>query len=138
MKYITAILKVTICVLIVCPAGAMAQAASSPTSASSSVAAPAGVDGPILQKALEANAKGDCPADLMGPGLLEACHQQIAVIQPMLTAKGKITKLDFLGFQQFPGGQAEMWRVTYEHGSQVWGINVGSDGKIAGMGTRDQ
>jgi hypothetical protein len=55
----------------------------------------------------------------------------------MLTAKGKITKLDFLGFQSFPGGQAEMWRVTYEHGSQVWGIYVGPDGKIAGMGTHD-
>ncbi len=136
MKY--AALKMTLCVLALCPVGAMAQAASSSTSASSSAAAPAGVDGPILQKALEANARGDCPADLMGPELLNACHQQIAAIQPMLTAKGKITKLDFLGLQQFPGGQAEMWRVTYEHGSQVWGIAVGPDGKIAGMGTRDQ
>jgi hypothetical protein len=69
----------------------------------------------------------------MGQGLLDACHQQIAAIQPMLTAKGKITKLEFLGMQ----GQAEMWRVTYEHGAQVWGIYVGPDGKVEGMGTQD-
>jgi len=133
MKSVAATLKIALCVLAFCPVGALAQA----TAGSASASAPAGADGPILQKALEANAKGDCPADLMGPGLLDACHQQIAVIQPMLAAKGKITKLEFLGLQQFPGGQAEMWRVTYEHGSQVWGIGVGPDGKIAGMGTHD-
>jgi len=132
MKTAATILKITLCVLAFAPAGAMAQ-----SSASASSVASAGVDGPMLQKALEANAKGECPADLMGPGLLDACHQQIAMIKPLLAAKGKITKLDFLGTQDMQGTTVEMWRVTYEHGSQVWGIAVGPDGKISGMGTHD-
>jgi hypothetical protein len=133
MKFVTATLSITLFVLACGPAGAVAQSVPAPANASSSASAPTGADGPILQKALEANAKGDCPADLMGAGLLDACHQQIAGIQPMLTAKGKITKLDFLGMQ----GQGEMWRVTYEHGTQIWGIYVGPDGKIDGMFTHD-
>lgn len=133
MKNVNAILKIGFCVLALSPAGVMAQTASTSTSASASSSAPAGVNGPILQKVLEASAKGECPADLMGQGLLDACHQQIAAIQPMLTAKGKITKLEFLGMQ----GQGEMWRVTYEHGTQVWGIFVGPGGKVEGMGTQD-
>ncbi len=133
MKIVTTALSTTLFILACCPAAPLAQTAPASASASAAASAPTGVDGPILQKALEANAKGDCPADLMGAGLLDACHQQIAGIQPMLTAKGKITKLDFLGMQ----GQGEMWRVTYEHGAQIWGIYVGPDGKIAGMFTHD-
>ena len=125
MRTVAAILKMTICVLALCPAAAMAQPA-----------APAGADGAILRKALEANAKGDCPADLMSPGLLAACQQQIAAIQPMLTAKGKITRLEFLG-PQGPDGRGELWLVVYEHGAQLWGIAVGPDGKIAGMFSHD-
>lgn len=134
MKTIVTPLKLCVCLLAFFPAGAMAQAAAGSASASSAAASAAtGANGPLLQKAIEANAQGTCPADLMGPELLAACQQQIAGIHPMLTAKGKITKLDFLGTQ----GQAEIWRVTYEHGDQVWGIAVGSDGKIAGMWTHD-
>lgn len=133
MKNIYTILKMSFCVVAFCPAGVMAQTVSSSTSASASSSAPAGANGPILQKVLEASAKGECPADLMGQGLLDACHQQITAIQPMLTAKGKITKLEFLGVQ----GQGEMWRVTFEHGTQVWGIFVGPGGKVEGMGTQD-
>ncbi len=136
MKNVTAVLQLSLCVFAFCPAGAIAQAAATSSSASSS-AAPVGQDGAILQKAIEANARGECPADLMGPGLLDACHQQIAAIQPMLIAKGKITKLDFLGSQQMQGMPLEMWRVNYEHGTQNWGIVVGPDGKIAGMFTHD-
>jgi len=131
MRTIAAILKMTFSVLALCPAAAMAQAVPSASSA-----APAGADGAILQKALEANAKGECPADLMGAGLLAACQQQISAIQPMLATKGKITRLEFLG-PQGPDGQAELWLVVYEHGAQLWGIAVGPDGKIAGMGTHD-
>ena len=132
MRHVAAILKMTLCVLAFCPAAAMAQAAASATSS-----APAGADGALLQKALEANARGDCPADLMGADLLVACHQQISVIQSMLSAKGKITRLEFLGTQQGPGGQAETWLVVYERGAQLWGVSVGPDGKIAGMFSRD-
>jgi len=132
MKIAATLFKVTFCLLAFSPAGAIAQATLSASSA-----APAGADGSVLQKAIEANAKGECPADIMGQGLLDACHQQIAAIQPMLTAKGKITKLDFLGTKQIQGTPVEMWRVTYEHGTQAWGIVVGPDGKIAGMFTQD-
>ena len=135
MKRIATLVTLSLCALALSPAAAIAQTTAT-TSASAS--APTGADGPFLQKALEANMKGECPADLMAPALLAACQQQIAAIQPMLSAKGKITKLDFLGVESFPGGQAETWRVNYEHGTpQVWKIAVGADGKIAGMFSHD-
>jgi len=91
----------------------------------------------IKMGAFEAGAKGDCPTDLMEQGLLDACRQHIAVIGPQVAANGKIIKLDFLGWQSSIGNPAELWRVTYEHGTQIWSIDVWLDGKIHYMFSRD-
>jgi len=132
MKHVAVLLTLTAGLLALGPAAALAQSA-----AGASAAAPAGADGVLLQKALEANAQGNCPADLMAADLRTACLQQIVDIQPMMSAKGKITRLEFLGAQTNPAGQVETWLVVYEHGAQLWTISVGPDGKISGMFSKD-
>ena len=65
MRHIAVLLTLTAGLLASGPAPALAQSA-----ASASAAAPAGADGVLLQKALEANAQGNCPADLMAADLI--------------------------------------------------------------------
>lgn len=135
MKKTVVFMTLSVAFLAAFPNPVLAQNGAASSSSSSGSA---GVDGPILRKALEAYAQGECAADMLGPQLLDACQQQISVLKSMIGSKGHITDLEFLGSKAIPGGQAEMYRVTYEHGSQIWGIAMGPDGKVAGMGTHDQ
>lgn len=85
------------------------------------------------EEVLESNATGQCPASPMTPALVFICRRHIAALKLTLAAKGKITKLDFIGFQQFTGGQAESWRVTFAHGSQMRTIYLARNSMAAGL-----
>ena len=100
----------------------------------SAAGAESGANRAMLERALNASAKGECPADIMGPTLRGACLQQMPSLGQRLAALGPITKADFMGVQQMPAGpQVEVYRVIHANGSMLWSINVGSDGKIQAL-----
>ena len=87
----------------------------------------------ILRQALEASARGECPADIMSPSLHDACMQQMPALGEDAKAFGAIQSIAYLGMKA-PGPGAppvENYRVTFAHGALNWLINTGADGKIA-------
>lgn len=84
----------------------------------------------LLVQALEASAKGNCPAAIMSPLLLGACESQMPNMGNMLGQKGKIVSTKYLGNQATPNGPAEVFLVSFDKGKMTWMINTGSDGKI--------
>ena len=81
-------------------------------------------DGELKEKVIgviEANARGECPEELMAPVLLSACEQQIDGIQKGLKKMGAIEKAQYKGIERLQNGiDAEVYQVTFEHGSMVW------------------
>jgi len=95
-------------------------------------AAQSGNDEAILRQVIKANSEGTCPDTLMAPYLRGMCLQNMPAIGQQLSALGAIQRVDYLGSQSFPNfGPCEIYRVTFDKGSLIWTINLGSDGKIA-------
>lgn len=84
----------------------------------------------LLKQVLGESAKGNCPSSLMSPMLRGACESQMPGMAQGLTAKGPISKTEFMGMQPSQMGPAEVYRVTFSAGSMMWMINTGPDGKI--------
>jgi hypothetical protein len=85
----------------------------------------------LLKSALAETAKGKCPASLMTPLLKGTCEQLMPGFGQMLTQRGDIKTLDFLGIQQSQMGPAEVFRVNFKGGgAMMWMINTAADGKI--------
>jgi len=84
----------------------------------------------LLQQVLGESAKGNCPASIMSPMLRGSCESQMPSMAQTLTAKGPISKTEFMGMQATQMGPAEVYRVTFGAGTMMWMINTGADGKI--------
>jgi len=84
----------------------------------------------LLKQVLAESAKGNCPESLMSPMLRGACQNQMPNMKQALSAKGSITKTEFMGMQASQMGPAEVYKVTFSSGSMMWMINTGPDGKI--------
>lgn len=85
----------------------------------------------LLRQTIDQMQRGQPDYDRMSPALVDATHQQLAQIQQAFTQLGKLTAVKFE--QTTPEGM-EIYTVTFEHGTTQWGIFVGADGKIAGLG----
>lgn len=80
---------------------------------------------------IKANAAGKCPADLLGPVLLDQCEQQIDRIQARLSALGSIEEVQYKGVEQFPNGlEAEVYKIVFQKGNMMWLAAGGSNGKL--------
>lgn len=87
--------------------------------------------GPKVVSALRSVAKGTCPADLMGPLLLDQCEKQLGVMQSRLSELGEIKSADFKGIESLPNGvEAEAYRVRFQNGAMLWLASVGPNGKF--------
>jgi hypothetical protein len=86
--------------------------------------------GKLLEQALTAAAKGQCPPSIMSPMLRGTCEQQMPQMGQNLAQMGPITNTEFLGVQPTPMGQAEVYRVNFQSNQMMWMINQGTDGKI--------
>ena len=84
----------------------------------------------LLIRVLTANARGECPGDLMSVLLQDACERQMPNMKPQFDRLGKLQSARYRGIQQSQGGPAEVYRVSFENGEMTWMINTGPDGKI--------
>lgn len=83
-----------------------------------------------LIQALTDSARGKCSEEIMSPLLLDACEQQADANRHMLAPLGKIVSAKYLGIQEMPGGKAEAYRVSFEHGSMMWVASLDGAGKL--------
>ena len=84
-----------------------------------------------LVAALTATAKGQCPADIMSPLLLDACETQLSTNQKMLSGLGKIQSATYRGKQELPNKiVAEAYRVEFEKGTMTWLASLDGEGKL--------
>lgn len=84
-----------------------------------------------VRQALEAAAQGQCPATLMAPQLRGACLQQMPGLSQMITSRGALQSLEYLGDETLPTGVlVEVYRVIFEGGSMTWTAASGPDGKL--------
>lgn len=88
-----------------------------------------GVNESLLRRSLEAIATGECPSSLLAPMLRGACQGQMPAAASNLARKGKIKQVEYEGMEQSMNGPAEVYRVIYEHGEQMWMIKAAPDGK---------
>lgn len=84
-----------------------------------------------LSRMLTATAAGTCPEDVMGPGLLAACRQQVEAMAAGLSSLGAVETLTFIRAEDGTYGRVEFYTVTFAGGhSMVWAIGGLSDGKF--------
>jgi len=82
--------------------------------------------------ALKSIAKGTCPSDLMNALLLDACEQHLERMKARLRELGAIKEAKFRGNEPLPnGGEAEVYRITFENGEMTWMAAAGSNGKLS-------
>ena len=80
---------------------------------------------------IKANAAGKCPADLLGPVLLDQCEQQIDRIQARLSSLGSIEEVQYKGIDQLPNGmEVEVYKVSFQKGHMLWLAAGGGNGKL--------
>lgn len=84
----------------------------------------------IIKEALTAAAGGNCPAKIMSPMLRGTCEAQMPNMATQLSARGTITKIEYMGLQPTAVGPTEVYRVFDAKGSMMWMVSVGSDGKL--------
>jgi hypothetical protein len=78
---------------------------------------------------------GEPKYELMSPGLAGVTRQQLPQLKASINELGAVKSVTFKGVG--PGG-ADIYEVTFEHGSTEWRIMLDSDGKIASVGFRTQ
>lgn len=108
-------------------AGASGAQAQAPAPA----ATPAPAWEGVLRQTIDQLQRGQPDYAKMVPALADATRQQMPQIQPIFAQLGKLTAVKYE--QTTPQGM-EVYTVTFEHGATQWGILVGADGKIAGLG----
>ncbi|USX26048.1 hypothetical protein NHH73_26365 [Oxalobacteraceae bacterium OTU3CINTB1] len=89
-----------------------------------------GMHADLLKRALAESSKGKCSPDIMSPMLRGACEQQMPGMSQMLTNKGTVLSVEFMGTQTSGMGPAEVYKVKFSAGTMMWMINTGPDGKI--------
>jgi hypothetical protein len=84
----------------------------------------------LIVRVLKANARGECPKDLMSPLLQDQCEQQMPTMRKRFDALGAVKSAKYRGVQQTPMGPAEVYGVAFDNGHMTWLISTGPDGKI--------
>jgi cyanophycinase len=64
---------------------------------------------------------------LMSAGLADATRQQLTQLQAQIVKLGAVQSVSFLGVER---NGADVYDVTFEHGSTEWRIIMGADGKV--------
>ncbi len=90
-----------------------------------------------LTRMLVQTAQGECPADVMADGLLEACNSQIDQMAPALAQLGGIASMKLIAVEGEGADRIERYEVTYDAGpTLIWFIGTrGADGRFASAGT---
>lgn len=84
-----------------------------------------------LKKMLSGTAAGNCPADLMGDGLLAACKEQLPRMKADLVAAGPIKTMTFVSAVGEGGERVETYDVTFAKGATAkWQIGKFQNGKF--------
>jgi hypothetical protein len=84
-----------------------------------------------LTRMITSTADGECPADVMGGGLLAACNEQIDQMGPALQSLGPITDMAFVSAEGEGEARVETYEVFFESGQMLtWGIGGYVDGKF--------
>lgn len=89
-----------------------------------------------LQRMITDAAGGECSAEVMGPGLLAACNQQIANMSAGLASLGAVESLTFVKAEDGEHGRVETYAVKFASGMTLnWFIGGEKDGKFEVAGT---
>ncbi len=83
----------------------------------------------VLRQMLDGITAGNPDYSKLSPGLAALTRQQLPDLQKMFAGLGPITSVSFGGVA--PGG-ADLYRITYAHGSAQWRITVSAAGVIEG------
>jgi hypothetical protein len=84
----------------------------------------------LLRRALTQTALGECPADVMGAMLRNACEQQQPNIGNVLRAKGDILGIQYVGAQTVANGSQDVFAVSFQSGKMTWMLSKSADGKL--------
>ena len=88
-----------------------------------------------LRRDIDELRAGEPKYELMSPGLADVTRQQLPQLKATITELGAVQSVTFKGVG--PGG-ADIYEVKFEHGSTEWRITMDPDGKIGGVGFRNQ
>lgn len=84
-----------------------------------------------LREMFTAVAGGTCPEALMGPGLLEACRQQLPQMSAMLKTAGAVQSMTLVKAEDANGQHYERYKVTFAKGAPAhWTIGALKDGRF--------
>jgi hypothetical protein len=78
---------------------------------------------------------GEPKYELMSAPLADLMRQQLPQLKTMIANWGMLQSVTFKSVN--PGG-ADVYAVVFEHGSTMWTIVLGPDGKTIGLGVRPQ
>jgi CubicO group peptidase (beta-lactamase class C family) len=88
-----------------------------------------------LRRNIEELRLGEPKYELMSPGLANVTRQQLPQLKATIAQLGALESVTFKGVG--PAG-ADIYDVTFEHGSTEWRIMLETDGKVASVGFRPQ
>jgi CubicO group peptidase (beta-lactamase class C family) len=88
-----------------------------------------------LRRDIDELRAGEPKYELMSPGLADVTRQQLPQLKATITELGAVQSVTFKGVG--PGG-ADIYEVKFEHGSTEWRISMDPDGKVGGVGFRNQ
>jgi hypothetical protein len=88
-----------------------------------------------LRRDIEELRAGEPKYELMSPGLAGVTRQQLPQLKAAITELGAVQSVTFKGVG--PGG-ADIYEVKFEHGSTEWRISMEPDGRVGGVGFRNQ
>jgi CubicO group peptidase (beta-lactamase class C family) len=88
-----------------------------------------------LRRDIDELRAGEPKYELMSPGLADVTRRQLPQLKATITELGAVQSVTFKGVG--PGG-ADIYEVKFEHGSTEWRITMDPDGKVGGIGFRNQ
>jgi hypothetical protein len=88
-----------------------------------------------LRRDIDELRAGEPKYELMSPGLAGVTRQQLPQLKAAITELGAVQSVTFKGVG--PGG-ADIYEVKFEHGSTEWRISMEPDGRVGGVGFRNQ